>query len=251
MPSLRAGSRLSVATLSTRLRVLTNLKMHSSHVARIGLAVACCGIAVLACIGIAIGSSPSHGPGPARTGINFPLWRLLPSPHYAILGRGLGSETEWAAFAFRGHGLKRAGAQPCIAVIGRSWEGSLPSDMSCGPVVPNGARATEPPRYVLFAQSHVNLGQTRAIGETVFAIALPGEIAKVSVSMEDTNTGKPLRRTLPTGRLSSAQSAKSNLRPFSYVAFNVAANACLESVAGFDSAGGLRFDLGEGECPIG
>lgn len=222
------------------------------QVRRIAIVGGSCAIAVLVCISMAMGSSPS---GDSRNlmeeGMEFPLWRLLPSPHYAVLGKGSGRETEWSAFAYRPRGVKHAGAQPCISVIGLSREGSFPSDTSCGPVVPNKDQATEPPRYALYGRSHADRRYTRVIGETVMAMALPRDIVKVSVRMEDTARQVPILRDVSTRRLSGAQSTKANLRPFRYVAFNVGADACLASVAGFDSAGTRRFDLDEQECPIG
>ena len=88
-------------------------------------------------------------------------------------------------------------------------------------------------------------------GETVLAIVFPSGIRKAKVKMEDTINGKPLYREVATRRLSSAQSAKANVRSFRYAAFNVSANVCLDSVVGLDSTGSVQFDLGEEECPLG
>jgi hypothetical protein len=225
----------------------------SRYLKRIGVKGAFLGVVMLACVGVAtpVSSAPGNSGRLSKGGYRFPLWKLLPSSHYAVLGSGVGSETEWSAFTYRPMGVQRAGAQPCIAVVGVSPEGNFPNDTSCGPVVPSVSRVSEPPRYVLYGRSHVERGDKKVIGETVLAIVFSPEIVKAKVKMEDTIYGKPLYREIATRRLSSAQSAKANVKSFRYVAFNVAANICLDSVAGFDSAGSLRFDLGEEECPVG
>lgn len=211
-----------------------------------------CAIALLGCMSVITGLGVADDVGVRkRAGIKFPLWKLLPSTSYATLGSGSGSETQWAAYAYRSRGLKRAGEQPCIAVIGFSREGSFPNDTNCGPVVPSDSRTTEPPRYALYGRSHYDNKKTGVIGETVLAIVLPVDIAKVSVRLEDTENHAHLRRKVATRLLSDAQSTKSHLRPFRYVAFNVAADVCLESLAGFDSGGALQFDMAEKECPVG
>lgn len=207
-------------------------------------------VLVLACGGLfTLAGAASEAPrrGDAGGG-QIPLWRLLPTHSFATLGVGHGSATHWAAYAYRSSAnAVRLGNWPCIAVLGWTTESTILKNSVCGRVQPTLSAPDEPPLYALFGTSAQSHGRTKA--ESVFAAGVPSRVASIAVRFEDAS-GRKFARLAFARKLTRVQGQKARLRPFRYVVVSVGRNACVDSIVGYNAAGVVLFDLGEGECPL-
>ena len=178
----------------------------------------------------------------------LPLWRLLPTRSFATLGAGHGLVSQWAAYAYRStSNAGRAGVMPCISIFGWTTESTLLKSGICGRVQPSQSEPEEPPVYALFGASVESGARVRE--ESVFAAGVPAGAARIRVRFEDAR-GRKVSRMFPTKKLTQSQGRKARVQPFHYVVTSIRANVCVDSIAGYDAAGGVMFDLHEGECPL-
>lgn len=196
------------------------------------------------------GGAGVHSTAGGPSGVQFPLWRLLPSKAFATLGRGRGPETMWAVYTFRPDGGAKGALGPCVAIESVTVEGSFPSDAFCGPIRPS-QNASGAPRYALISRGYGGGGGQKIAGEAVFAVAVGADIKRVSVQFEDSESGDEIVREGPTKILSASAARKAKVVPFRFVVLGLSRSVCVASISGLGASGDTLFDSPEGECPLG
>lgn len=164
----------------------------------------------------------------------FPLWVAVPSRAFAVLGEGVVRETQWGAYVFRGNGPK-AGRTPCLVAAlfhhgGANRRSGLfvPGIPQCGPLAP-------PAQEVAMANVGITIKKSLT-GPTIVAKAVAMSFSP-NVRMVRLQLMPGQSQTRRTRLLSTEQAEKAHVRPFRYVAFSIARDACIASVTGTDAVG--------------
>lgn len=212
--------------------------MHARRGARCtvekGLGLSGCVLIVIAVVLLGWASGAS-GKGSRHNGDfeDFPLWYEIPVKAFAVLHEGDLYGTRWATYVYRPRGSMAKGREtPCVLIARISWDGSYNSANGCGQPVPVSG-VDVPPVFPMLGGTIVNrAGDIQ--GEAFGAIAVTGDVVKISVAVEP---GPAIvRRTIPVGK---RRAHKARVAPFRYAAFGVGRDACAKAVSGFDKAGKL------------
>lgn len=168
--------------------------------------------------------------------MDIPLWKVLPTKQFAILGEGVLRGKRWGVFAYAGNG-PRSDRYPCIRSVTLGYERGLilinDGGPSCGGLAP--------PRSVPVTTEHVF---TNSVG-VVVGMTLNEAVASVKLNF---SAGADL--DVLTKRLNSHQASKAKVRPFRYVAIGVGRKACLEAFSGMAKSGDLLFQTPTQECVL-
>jgi hypothetical protein len=189
----------------------------------------CGALAVVCSLGLAASFSAEAAGAPPPGFASLPLWRAVPTKHFAILGEGRTADLRWGIYAYRGKG-REAGRHPCIFEVDVSVDGPFSTGQECGPVSP-------PFDWPIFTSTTSTNRDAQGHEHNAFIIGmtLGLEVSKVVLDL-----GPGPNQTRVPRRLSDAQAKKARLRPFSYLALGIARDRkvnCLEGVTGFDAAG--------------
>ena len=169
---------------------------------------------------------------------NYPLWRVLPTRSYAILGEGTVRQTRWGIYAFRQPGKGR-NAPVCIEEVGLTFFGMFNTDIECGVPSP----PAEWPPFTLTSAS-IKRPESPVVGETVMGMMLGLDVQRVTLHV---NPGRSVKRS--TRLLSDEQAAKAHVAPFRYLALGLARDLCLDGVDGFDAKGLRVLSTPRANCP--
>lgn len=201
-----------------------------------GLLVGC---AIAACL-VVNSNIAKADPKPS----SFPLWKLVPSKSFAVLGGGVLKSRQWAAYVYPGAGQK-GGSHPCLMVADAyrspaKGAGTLvDSAFDCGVPAPPSSRPVEASLGLSIKKST----KGNLISTTTIAMLLDSSVHEVKL---DLDPGQP--RTLMTRRLSRSQARKAHVRPLSYVVLSLAKKVCVASVIGYDEAGSSVVETPHRDC---
>lgn len=178
----------------------------------------------------------SSGAGESLPGLamHVPLWKVLPTKHFATLGEGVVNGRRWAVFTFA-RDDPGAGQRPCIESVTLRYQHGLiaitTGAPSCGSLAP--------PRSVpvMTEYAFTNVGGL-AIGMTV-----DPSVARIEF---DFSTGPDVG--VATKLLNPGQAKKAHVRQFRYVAVGLSRKACLEAFAGIGANGSTLFQASPREC---
>ena len=155
---------------------------------------------------------------------SYPLWSVLPTRSFAILGEGSIRQTRWGVYVFRQAG-KGSDAPACIEEVDLTFFGLFSTDIECGvPAPPN-----DWPPFTLTSAS-TKRPDSPVVGETVMSMMLGLNVLRVTLNV---NPGISVKRS--TRLLSAKQAAKAHVEPFRYLALGLARDVCLDGVEGFDA----------------
>lgn len=168
--------------------------------------------------------------------MNIPLWKVLPTKQFAILGEGVVKSRRWAIFVFA-NDRQGANQHPCIENVTLRYEqrsiAITDGAPSCGPLAP--------PRPVPVTTEYVFTN----VGGMVVGMTLDPSVARVRMSL---STGPDLN--VPTKLLNPRQAKKAKVRPFRYVAMGIGRRACLEAFEGIAQNGNALFQTSPQECVL-
>jgi hypothetical protein len=168
--------------------------------------------------------------------MNIPLWKVLPTKQFAILGEGVVKSRRWAIFAFA-NDRSKANTHPCIENVTLRYEHRSVSISNGAPSC--GALAPPNPVPVTTEYAFTN------VGGVVVGMTLDPSVARVRM---DFSAGPDL--DVPTKLLNSRQAKKARLKPFQYVAMGVGRKACLEAFEGIAESGDTLFQTALQECVL-
>lgn len=166
--------------------------------------------------------------------MNVPLWKALPTKHFAILGEGVVNNRRWAIFAFASN-RSRADQLPCIEHVTLRYEHRSVAISHGAPSC--GVLAPPRPTPVTTEYAFTN------VGGLVVGMTLDPSVARVKM---DVSAGPSLG--VSTKLLKSHQAKKAKVRPFRYVALGVDRKACLEALEGIAEDGESLFQTSPQEC---
>lgn len=158
----------------------------------------------------------------------FPVWRLLPTNHYATLSDQLIDGRRWALYLFEGSSSRQACLQAFLLKRSRTGVSVLTGRPECSVLTPHKG----------FGASQMSITDGTALG-VVTAIS---ETARVEVELVPGGVSRYRTRVL-----NQRQRSKSGLPPLRYAAF-VATGDCLENLKGQDGKGQTTFDTGPRGC---
>jgi hypothetical protein len=166
--------------------------------------------------------------------LDFPLWKVLPSSHFARLGEGVVNRRRWAIYTFA-KGRSASKGRPCIEEVGLRYEAGVlkltKSEASCGGLAPPQATPVTT-ENVLSNVPGVIVGMT-----------LANSVKRVTLDFSNRSSLDTAARSL-----TSSQAAKARVRQFRYVAVGLVRKACLEDTKGFSSSGVQLFETTPLEC---
>lgn len=168
--------------------------------------------------------------------MDIPLWKVLPTKHFAILGEGVVKRRRWAIFAFMNDHAGSA-RYPCIENVTLRYEhrsiSITTSEPSCG--------ALAPPSPTPVTTEYVF---TKVAGMVV-GMTLAPSVARLKMHF---SSGSDL--DVPTKLLNAGQAKKARIRSFRYLAMGVQRKACLESFEGVSKNDVALFQTSPQECVL-
>lgn len=169
----------------------------------------------------------------------FPIWKDVPAGRFATLKEGKAPNgTRWGVFAYR------AGARekPCLLVSRITAFGAYGLSTGCGALVPSGDAESQPVVASMEERQRIGAPAPMAFYGMTFA---PG-VVRVELSLSASEMVS--RRTR---KLSRAQSKKTGLSGFRYLALRLEPGGCLNGIRGFDRDGNVVLVASLDECEFG
>lgn len=168
--------------------------------------------------------------------MEIPLWKVLPTKHFAVLGEGVVHGRRWAVFAFAN---ERPGARrrPCIGTVTLRYDHGQVSITNGAPSC--GLLAPEKPVPVMTEYTF-----TKVEG-MVIGLTLAPSVVRVKMTL---SRGPDL--SLNTKLLSAQQAEKAKVRQFRYVVRGFTRKACLKSLRGVSETGSTLFQTTPQGCVI-
>jgi hypothetical protein len=199
---------------------------------------ASCGVAVLLVATLGVGSPASslasQRPSPRTTTFkSFPLWRLLPTPAFAVLGEGVIHGRRWGIYVFRGAG-RHGSERPCVQLItARRVPGGAAvstAGAECGALAPPGSPTV--------TQANFN-----SVGGSIIGLVAGSNVASVTLTLSPAPS-----KTVRTRALNQRQAKKAHVKQFHYFALALSRTVCIERMTGSDSLGAVVFDSPARTC---
>jgi hypothetical protein len=183
--------------------------------------------------GLAVGGQEARTSQRGRE-MQIPLWKVLPTKHFAVLGEGVVRGRRWAIYAFA-RGGPESKERPCIEDVNLRYEHGVASinsgEPSCGALAPpNPVPVTT--EYVFTNVSGMVVGMTAA-----------SSVRQVELRLSD---GRQLK--LATKLLSAKQATKAKVGQFRFIAVGLEKRGCLESTRGLSSSGEALFETAPAHC---
>ena len=208
----------------------------SAHRFAIVLALSCMLVACLAFESRGARASHQSRQSLPNWVMDIPLWKVLPTKHFATLGKGVLGRKRWAVFAYVGTG-SNADEMPCIRAVTLGYKRGFIAINDGGP----SCGGLAPPRSVPVTTEHVF---TNTVG-VVVGMTLSEAVSSVSL---DFSAGADVQ--VLTKRLNPRQASNAKVRPFRYVAIGARRKACLEAFSGTAKSGALLFQTPSQECVL-
>jgi hypothetical protein len=163
-----------------------------------------------------------------------PLWRALPTRSFAVLGEGIVNQRRWGVYAFLKSQQGRD--RPCIENVVERRVGRSISMATGSPAC--GLLAPERSAPVTSESALSN------VGGLILGMTVAPEVKQLELHFD----GGLRSRTLKTRLLSRAQSRKSHLRQFRYIALGFEKPDCLLRSVGLGATGSILFESPEADC---
>lgn len=177
-------------------------------------------------MGIATSPGRPEGLEARGAGSGFPLWGLLPTSNFAVLGRGSLHGKQWGVFVFRDPGAP-AGRRICVQEVEAKPYGGVFSVSTSNPLCGAVNSANQRP---LISEG------SEGSGGTVLAVLDDLDVDKLKLDTIPTKTSA-LKMSIST----KAQANKAQVPRFSYSVSILAESNCLASLSGFDAEGNRVF----------
>ena len=168
--------------------------------------------------------------------MSVPLWSVLPTKQFAILGEGVVKNRRWGIYVFK-NDRRGASRRPCIENVTLRYEHHSISpahgEPSCGVLAP----PSEVPVTTEYVFSNV--------GGIVVGMTLGLAVAHVSMQL---SMGPALERFDQVDQLKTGK--KGQGRRFRYIAVGIGRKACLEASEGMARNGDTLFQAPPQECVL-